>query len=69
MFDESRIADFAERCAYIKESIASVPDFPKPGILFRDITSLCANPKAFATAVNILEQIYQDVHIDKIISA
>ncbi|MCR5537454.1 MAG: adenine phosphoribosyltransferase [Succinivibrio sp.] len=69
MFDESKLAAYAADCAVIKESIASVPDFPKPGILFRDITSLCANPKAFALSVNLLENIFKDAHIDKIISA
>ena len=69
MFDEAKIAGFAEDCAIIKESILSVPDFPKPGILFRDITSLCANPKAFSLSVKLLESVYKDRHIDKILSA
>lgn len=32
---------------YIEESIRIVPDFPKPGIMFRDISTLLARPKAF----------------------
>ena len=36
----------------IDEYIRSVPDFPIPGILFRDITPLIANPKAFSYVLN-----------------
>ena len=32
---------------YLKNKIRTIPDFPKPGILFRDITTLLADPKAF----------------------
>lgn len=38
--------------AYVRARIRSVPDFPKPGILFRDITPVLADPKAFQIAVN-----------------
>ena len=36
----------------IDEYIRCVPDFPRPGILFRDITPLIANPKAFSYVLN-----------------
>ncbi len=36
--------------AYIKE----VPDFPKPGILFKDIAPILASPEAVRAAVNLL---------------
>ena len=35
----------------LSDHIRSIPDFPKPGILFRDITPLLSNPAAFRTAV------------------
>jgi adenine phosphoribosyltransferase len=38
----------------LKRHIRSVPDWPKKGILFRDITPLLADPKAFAAAVDAL---------------
>jgi len=38
----------------LKQYIRDVPDWPKKGILFRDITPLLANPKAFSTAVDAL---------------
>ena len=40
----------------LADHIRSVPDFPKPGILFRDITPLLASPQAFRQAVVMLAQ-------------
>ena len=37
----------------LKEIIRDIPDFPKPGILFRDITPVLADPEAFAAAVEL----------------
>jgi adenine phosphoribosyltransferase len=38
----------------LEKYIRSIPDWPKKGILFRDITPLLADPKAFATAIDAL---------------
>jgi adenine phosphoribosyltransferase len=46
--------------------IRSIPDFPKPGIVFRDITTLLGNPRAFRAAVDQLVQPYAGVRIDKV---
>lgn len=35
----------------LEEKIRAIPDFPKPGILFRDITTLLADPEAFAEVI------------------
>ena len=46
--------------------IANVPDFPKPGILFKDITPLLATPKALSACLSALEEkarIRQPTHI------
>lgn len=50
----------------IKDFIRSIPDHPKPGILFRDITTLLGNARAFRTAVDLLVQPYAGVRIDKV---
>jgi len=47
-------------------SIRDIPDFPKPGIIFKDITTLLNNPKAFKTLMDHLEARYQDSGIDYI---
>jgi len=49
------------------DSIRSIPDFPKQGIIFRDITTLLKNSKALSEAVNILHQRYINSKIDKIV--
>jgi adenine phosphoribosyltransferase len=44
----------------LKASIRSIPDFPKPGIMFRDITPLLLDPAAFAAAVAGLADAFRD---------
>ncbi len=41
---------------FLKDIIRAVPDYPKDGIVFRDITTLLADPKAFMGAVDALVQ-------------
>ena len=53
----------------LADYIRDIPDFPKPGILFKDITPLLAEPKAFAHAVKLLADHYRDIPIDAIASA
>lgn len=50
----------------IKESIRAIPDYPKPGIIFRDITTLLGNARAFRRAVDELVQPYAGIRIDKV---
>lgn len=50
----------------LSETIRSIPDYPKPGIIFRDITTLLGNPRAFRRAVDELVQPYAGMKIDKI---
>ena len=47
-------------------TIRSIPDYPKPGIVFRDITTLLGNPRAFRRAIDELVQPYAGVRIDKV---
>ncbi len=46
---------------YIKSSIRDIADFPKPGIIFKDITTLLANPKALKYTINLLADKYRDL--------
>lgn len=50
----------------ILDSIRDIPDFPKPGIIFKDITTLLSNPKAFDTLMNHLEARYKNYELDYI---
>ena len=53
----------------LKDYIRDIPDFPKPGILFKDITPLLSAPAAFEAAINCFEQRYRDQRIDCIVAA
>ena len=46
--------------------IRTIPDYPKPGIMFRDITTLLGNARAFRRAVDEMVQPYAGVRIDKV---
>ncbi|GGA70775.1 adenine phosphoribosyltransferase [Nitratireductor aestuarii] len=48
------------------ESIRTIPDYPKPGVLFRDITTLLGNARAFRRAIDELVHPYAGNKIDKI---
>lgn len=50
----------------LKSTIRSIPDFPKPGILFRDITTLLKDPAAFRFVIDELAERYRDRRIDAI---
>jgi adenine phosphoribosyltransferase len=49
--------------------IRDIPDFPKPGILFKDITPLLAEPKAFQYAIDQLTGHYRNNRIDAVAAA
>ena len=52
---------------YILSLIRDVPDFPKPGIVFKDITPVLADPKAFEAVTDALETRLEGTGIDKIV--
>lgn len=52
----------------LKKYIRSVPDFPKPGINFYDITTLLVNPEGFKTALDRMEKFVSSRGAQKIIS-
>jgi len=50
----------------LRDAIRSIPDYPKAGIVFRDITTLLGNARAFRRAVDELVQPWAGLKIDKI---
>jgi adenine phosphoribosyltransferase len=50
----------------LRATIRSIPDYPKPGIIFRDITTLLGNARAFRRAVDELVQPWAGSKIDKV---
>ncbi len=50
----------------LKSIIRTVPHWPKPGVMFRDITTLLKNPEAFNYCINKLKEYYQEKNITKV---
>lgn len=50
----------------LKDAIRTIPDHPKPGIQFRDITTLLGDARAFREAVDALVRPFADQRIDKV---
>ena len=57
----------AQQLQFIKDSIKTIPDYPKPGILFRDVTSLLEDPKAYAESIKLLADRYRDAGVTKVV--
>ena len=50
----------------LNAAIRTIPDYPKPGIMFRDITTLLGNARAFRRAVDEMVQPWAGMKIDKV---
>jgi adenine phosphoribosyltransferase len=52
---------------WLKEHIRDIPDWPRPGVIFKDITPLLADPKAFPWVVDAIADHHRDAKIDKVL--
>ena len=50
----------------LKDHIRTIPDYPKPGIMFRDVTTLLGDPRAFRRTIDELVQPYAGMGITKV---
>lgn len=55
------------RTKTVKDYIRTIPDFPHEGIMFRDVTTLFADPRGFRMAIDQILHAYVGEHIDKVI--
>ncbi len=51
----------------IKQLIRDIPDFPKKGILFKDITPLLVQGKSFHRAIDLIADHYHGIHVDHVV--
>src|SRR5579875_35036 len=51
----------------LRDAIRTIPDYPKPGIMFRDITTLLGDARAFRRAVDELVQPFAGTKVDKVV--
>jgi adenine phosphoribosyltransferase len=57
-----------DRIETVKAAIRTVPDFPKPGILFYDITTILQDPAHYKTIIELLAERYASMKISKILA-
>jgi adenine phosphoribosyltransferase len=53
----------------LRAFVRDIPDFPKPGVVFKDITPLLLNPRALDAAVTRLTQFARDLEVDFVVAA
>jgi adenine phosphoribosyltransferase len=57
----------ASDAAWLKEHIRDIPDFPKPGVVFKDITPLLSDGKAFNATIDALCERFEGRPVDKVL--
>jgi adenine phosphoribosyltransferase len=57
----------ATDASWLKEHIRDIPDFPRPGVVFKDITPLLADVKAFRYTIDALSEHFAGRAIDKVL--
>ncbi len=60
-------AELVDGNSYVRKLIREIPNFPQPGILFKDITPLLANPKAFHIVLDAIAERFMGEHIDAVV--
>lgn len=53
---------------HIEKRLRDIPDFPKPGILFKDITPILGDPDTFRACIQVFKDRYQDMNLDAIVA-
>lgn len=65
--DKDMTSIMRQQLALIKKNITFVPNYPKPGVLFRDISTLLENPHAYSTTITLLAHHYKNHQLTKIV--
>jgi adenine phosphoribosyltransferase len=53
--------------SWISDLVRDIPDYPKPGVVYRDITPLLGHPEGFQRSVNELVERFQDTAVDRVL--
>lgn len=53
----------------LEDYVVTIPDFPEPGIMFRDITSVCQDPDGFKLAIDEMQKLVADLDYDIVAGA
>jgi len=65
--EDARGGLLGDPLVHVRRLIRDVPDFPKPGILFKDITPLLADPRAFHIVLDSLAERFIGEHVDAVV--
>ena len=60
-------SELVDGFSYVRNLIREIPNFPQPGVLFKDITPLLANPKAFHIVLDAIAERFMGEHIDAVV--
>jgi len=60
--------DLEAQSEALKATIRNVPDFPKPGVVFKDITTLLRDRASFRLAIDLLAALSKDLHADQVVA-
>jgi len=66
---QTEVEQDVSQVAQLNALIRNVPDFPKPGIMFRDFTPLLADPRGLALAVELMANPFRGQRIDVVVGA
>src|SRR5881392_2759137 len=61
------MSDHSATLAEIQKAIRNVPDFPKPGIQFKDITPVLADPKLFSGCIDLVIDGFKPGQVDAVV--
>lgn len=61
--------DRQRRLEIVSRAIKSIPDYPKKGVLFRDISSMCQDPEAFGICIDLMAEAFSGDRIQKVVCA
>jgi len=53
--------------ALLEAHIRNIPDFPKPGVIFKDVTPLLGDARAFSHVIEVITERFRDERIDKVV--
>ncbi|MFO0570990.1 MAG: adenine phosphoribosyltransferase [Polyangiaceae bacterium] len=59
--------ELVDGLSYVRKLIREIPNFPQPGILFKDITPLLSDPKAFHIVLDAIAERFVGEHVDAVV--